>query len=81
MVEVKTIKDVDKGTWEEFKSFAAKNNVKLGIFFKTLVKEHKKNNTAFWDSILKNEKILSDKEADELEKSIKSIREEYGFRK
>jgi len=81
MTEVKTIKDVDSETWAEFKSFAAKNNVKLGIFFKTLVKEHKKNSSAFWNSILKGEKLLSDSEAKELESSIKNVRKEYGFRK
>ena len=80
MAEVKTIKDVDEETWAEFKSMAAKNNVKLGTFFKTLVKGHTKNSTAFWNTILKGEKILSDKEAEELEAAVKSVRKEYGFR-
>jgi hypothetical protein len=80
MAEVKTIKDIDEGTWAEFKSYAAKNNVKLGMFFKTLVTEHKKNTELFWQKVLHGEKILSDKEAHELEKASHEVRKEYGFR-
>jgi len=39
-----------------------------------------KNTNNFWNTILNGERILSDKEAKEMEKVNKRIREEYGFR-
>ncbi len=80
MTEVKTIKDIDDNTWAEFKGLAASNKVKLGVFFKTLVKEHEKNSKHFWKTILEHETILTDSEANDIEKSLKHIRKEYGFR-
>ncbi len=81
MSEVKTIKNVDENTWAEFKSLAAKNQVKLGMLFKTLVEEHERNSVAFWEDILGGEKILSDNEAEELQEVVHRLRKEYGFRK
>ncbi|PIN75037.1 hypothetical protein COV18_04735 [Candidatus Woesearchaeota archaeon CG10_big_fil_rev_8_21_14_0_10_37_12] len=80
MTEVKTIKDVDEQAWAEFKSLAAKNNVKMGVFFKTMLNEYKKSTNTFWERILNGEKILSDKEADEMEKVVVAVRKEHGFR-
>ena len=40
-----------------------------------------KKDKEFWDKILNSEKILSDKEADEIEKVTKALRKEHGFRK
>lgn len=81
MAEVKTIKDIDEETWAEFKSLAAKNKLKLGIFFKMILKEYEKNNRDFWDRILNGEKILSDEEAEDMEKIVKKIRNERDWRR
>lgn len=81
MSEVKTIKGIDEETWAEFKGFAARNKVKLGAFFETLVHEHEKNSTSFWTKILEGEKILSDKEAEDIEKVTLKVRKEHGFRR
>ena len=43
MSEVKTIKDIDNETWHEFKDLAAQNNVKMGLLFKSMVHNYKKN--------------------------------------
>jgi methionyl-tRNA synthetase len=80
MAEIKTIKDIDEETWAEFKSLAAKNKVKLGIFFKSLVKDHKKSSTDFWNTILKGEKILSEEESKSIKEITEGVRKEYGFR-
>ncbi|HLC88544.1 MAG TPA: hypothetical protein VJG49_00765 [Candidatus Nanoarchaeia archaeon] len=80
MTEVKTIKDVDEDTWAEFKGYAARNKVKLGTFFKTLVTNYEKENASFWGKVLKGEKILSDKEAIGMEETSARIRKEPGFR-
>lgn len=79
MSEVKTIKDVGDETWAEFKVLAAQNKVKLGTLLKTLIEEYKRKST-FWKEILEGDKILSHKEARELEKVIHAVRKEYGFR-
>ena len=39
METVKTIKGVNEETWQEFKSMAARNNVKMGRFFEEIVEE------------------------------------------
>lgn len=79
MAEVKTIKDIDNDTWSEFKKLAARNDEKLGPFFKTLVKEYKKESTAFWSGILENEKILSEKEARDLKAEVGRLRKIFDF--
>ena len=81
MTEVKTIKDVDDATWAEFKSLSSKNQVKMGIFFKTLLQEYEKTTRTFWKDILEGEKILTNAEATEIEDFVKYMRKEHGFRK
>ena len=81
MSKIRTIKGVDKETWMEFKNMAERNNLKLGTFFKMLVKEHNTNSKNFWENLLEGEKIFSDKEAKEMKEVIKKVRNEYGFRK
>lgn len=81
MTEVKTIKDVSEETWAEFKGLAARSGAKLGVFFRTLVDDYEKQTSSFWKDLLEGEKVLSEKEAVEMEKAIIAIRKEYGFRK
>lgn len=81
MTEVKTIKDVDTETWAEFKGLAARSGAKLGVFFRTLVEQYEEQTSSFWKELLEGEKILSEKEAAEIEKAILTVRKEYGFRK
>lgn len=81
MTNIKTIKEIDDETWSEFKSMAAKNKMKLGVFFKSILKEHEKTSKNFWKEILNEEKILSDEEAKDINEIIKINRKEYGFRK
>ena len=76
----KSIKDIDDQTWLEFKSLAAKYNLKHGEFFKMLLKDYEKDRQEFWNKILNGEKILDDDEANELLKLIMKGRKEYGFR-
>jgi len=79
-METKCIKDIDEETWKEFKSLAAKNNLKMAALLKILIKNFEKNNKDFWENILNNEKVLSDREADDMEKIINNNRKEEGFR-
>ncbi|MBI4147924.1 hypothetical protein HY490_01405 [Candidatus Woesearchaeota archaeon] len=79
MSEVKTIKNVGDDTWAEFKGLAAQHKVKMGTLFKTLIQEYKRK-SPFWEEILEGEKILSEKEARELEKVVHAVRQDCGFR-
>ena len=79
-METKCIKDVDEETWREFKTLAVKNNLKMAVLLKIMIKEFEKNNRKFWDEILYGEKLMTDKEAEEMIKITKEIRKERGFR-
>ncbi len=80
MSEVKTLKDIDDATWAAFKSQAAKNNLKLGAFFKQLMGEYEKESKTFWEKMLRGERMLGDKEAEEFRAVTRRARKEYGFR-
>ncbi len=80
MGEVKTIKEVDDKTWYRFKILANQNKMKLGRFFKEMLEEYEEKNDPTWERILAGEKILLDQEAEELSKTLKKLRKEYGFR-
>lgn len=80
METVKTIKGVNEETWQEFKSMAARNNVKMGRFFEEIVEAYKNKANEAWNNILNSGKILSDEEAEDMLKVVKKIRSERGFR-
>jgi hypothetical protein len=77
---IKTIKGIDDSTWAEFKSLAARDNTHLNTFFKKMVHEYKKKSDRIWDDILHGEKILSDKEAEDMLSLVHKMRKEPGFR-
>ncbi|OIO41307.1 hypothetical protein COU56_02335 [Candidatus Pacearchaeota archaeon CG10_big_fil_rev_8_21_14_0_10_31_9] len=79
-MEIKTIKNVDEETWREFKVIAAKNNVKMSALLKMMIKEFEKNNKNFWNEILNGEKLMTDREAEEMKRITANIRKEKGFR-
>jgi len=79
-METKCIKNVDEETWREFKTLAAKNNLKMAVLLRIMIKEFEKNNKKFWNEVLDGEKLMSDKEADEMIKITKEFRKERGFR-
>ena len=80
MTSVKTIKDVDDATWSHFKSLAARSNMKMGAFFKTMIHEYDSKSNNVWNRILGGEKLLTDKEARRMHQEVKKLRKEYGFR-
>jgi len=79
-MEVKTIKGIDEDTWSSFKSVAAKNKMKTGEMFKVLLKEYEKKSNSVWDVILSHKPILSKKQYEEFETTIKELRKEQGWR-
>ncbi|MBS3066331.1 hypothetical protein J4205_00775 [Candidatus Pacearchaeota archaeon] len=79
-MEIRSIKNVDEETWREFKAIAAKNNVKMSSLLKIMIKEFEKNSKDFWNEILNGEKLMSDKEAEEMKILTIKLRKEKGFR-
>ena len=79
-MEIRSIKNVDEETWREFKAIAAKHNVKMSSLLKIMIKEFEKNSKDFWNEILNGEKLMSDKEAEEMKILTIKLRKEKGFR-
>lgn len=77
---LKTIKDVDEKTWNEFKSLAAKRGVRMGKLLEHMVDSYVKNSRHKWEMLLNGEKLLSKVEADEMKKIVRELRNEKGFR-
>ena len=59
---------------------SAEQNVKMGVLLKDITETYEKKREIVWSKILGGKKILSDKEADELEDIINKVRKEKGFR-
>ena len=79
-METKSIKDVDEETWKDFRALAIKNNIKMSILLKLMVDEFEKNSKNLWREVLSKKRSLTDKEADDIEKIVKKMRKEKGFR-
>ncbi|MBI4918345.1 hypothetical protein HY837_00305 [archaeon] len=77
---VKTIKNVDEGVWYKFKNLAVKNRVGMGELLGKMVNTYERDATKFWKEIFEGERLLSEKEAQELQTHVKVFRKEYGFR-
>ena len=77
---VKTIKGVDVETWVEFKALATKKCISMGKLLAIMIHEYKRSSDEFWKDILKGEKIISDKDAEEMHKVSRKLRKEWGFR-
>ncbi len=77
---VKTIKGVDDSTWSRFKVLAVQEHKPMGDMFKKLVEEYKKEADEFWDKVLNGPRLLTDKEAKDLLKTVSDIRKEKGWR-
>ncbi len=80
MEDIRTIKGVNREVWLRFKELAAKKGMKMGDLFENMVKEHSKKSDDFWSEILSGEKRLTDKEAEDMNKTVKKLRKEWGFR-
>ncbi|MBS3051078.1 MAG: hypothetical protein J4400_02930 [Candidatus Aenigmarchaeota archaeon] len=76
----RTIKDVDDETWRKLKMLSAGHDATMGKILKKITNDYEERSRNFWDKILNGEKILSDKEADEMESFVKKLRKEKGFR-
>lgn len=79
-VSTKTIKDVDEMAWRKLKVFSAEHGIKMGKLLEKMTEDYEKRSKDFWKLILSGEKILSDKEAEEMKEVVKKLRKERGFR-
>jgi hypothetical protein len=79
-VGTKTIKDVDEKTWEILREMAKKKKVKMGTLLRYMANRYKRLESLDLKQFVLKEPIISAEEAEELEKTVKVIRKEYGFR-
>ncbi|MDP4039374.1 MAG: hypothetical protein Q8P57_02235 [Candidatus Pacearchaeota archaeon] len=78
-MEVRTIKGVGRDKWLKLKEIAAKKGVSMGDLLGSMISDFS-NRGDVWDEILNVGRIISNKEAEELESEIKNLRKEKGFR-
>ena len=76
----RTIKDVDEETWRKLKALSAEEGEKMGQMIRTITDSYAEKKKSVWEDILNSGKILSDKEADDMEKISRRMRKERGFR-
>jgi len=76
----KTIKDVDEDTWRKLKVLSAEQDMRVGKLLRNITENYIKKRNQVWAKILEGKKILSENEAREIEKVVKKLREEHGFR-
>lgn len=79
-METKCIKNIEEETWKEFKTLAIKYNLNMGELLKRMIIKFNNNDKDLWNNILNRKKILSEKEAEDIEKITRKIRKERGFR-
>ena len=77
---IKTIRNVDDETWYRFKNLAVKHRVEMGELLEKMIIEYENESKEFWEDILSGDRILNDKEADEIIKHTSKLRREKGFR-
>ena len=77
----KLIKSVDENVWNEFRAESIKHNMKMGEFLSRLVHEHKnkENIKNAWKIIENGKASISNKEAQEVKKSISVFEQETDF--
>ncbi|MBI5072847.1 hypothetical protein HZA99_03445 [Candidatus Woesearchaeota archaeon] len=76
------IKNIDEENWHFVKVQAAKEKKTIGELFNTMVQGYKEKEIAqknAWERILSRKATLTQKKADEIEKSIKLFKKSYGF--
>ncbi|MBI4181545.1 MAG: hypothetical protein HY520_01080 [Candidatus Aenigmarchaeota archaeon] len=79
-MSLKTIKNVREEKWTELKSLAARNRLPLGKMIEEMIDSYAKRTEEGWNRILKGEKHLSDREAEDMRKIVLELRKERGFR-
>ncbi len=79
-MSIRTIRGIDRDKWLRFKELAARKRVSMGDLFENMVEEYEKKTEEFWDEILSGERRISDKDAEDMHKSVKELRKERGFR-
>ena len=76
----RTIRDVDDKTWRKLKILSADHEMTMGRLLKKMTEEYEVKSKEFWKAVLEGEKIISDREAEELKAVSREIRKEHGFR-
>lgn len=76
----KTIRDVDERTWSRLRVLSAEHNVRLAKLLERMAADYEKRGSEFWKVVLGCERMLTDKEAEEMKAAAAALRKERGFR-
>ena len=79
-MSTKTVKNVDEKTWRKLRMMSAEYDIRIGELIERMTEDYEKRSRDFWKTILEGEKILTDKEAEELKSVVTALRKEKGFR-
>ncbi len=77
---LKTIKNVEDAVWYKFKTLAVKNRLGMGELLGKMISTYEKETTKFWKEVFEGEKLLTEKEAQEMQAHVKDLRKMRGFR-
>lgn len=76
----RTIKDVDDATWKTLRELATRKKQKMGTLLKHVVREYEKKELKPTKTFVPKTPIISSREARELERIVREMRRESGFR-
>ena len=75
----KTVKGISPEAWAKLKSLAARKSTKIGKLIEEMTKYYDTRADEVWDMVLSGKKLLTDKEAEDMEKAIKDHKKERWF--
>ena len=79
-MSLKTIKGIREEKWAELKSMSAKNRIPMGKLVENMIDAYSKHTEKVWDIILHGKKNTTDKEAEEMRKTVFDLRKEKWFK-
>lgn len=79
-MSTRTVKDVNEKTWRKLRLMSAEYDMRIGELIEKMTEDYEKSSRDFWKTILEGEKILTEKEAEELKSVVTALRKETGFR-
>jgi hypothetical protein len=75
----KTVRGISPEAWAKLKSLAARKSTKIGRLIEEMIRYYDARADEVWDMVLSGKKLLSDKEAEDMEKAIKYHKKERWF--
>ena len=77
----KLVKNVEPKSWHLIRVEASKHGMTIGQLLKLLINEHLKmeKKKTGWDEILREERTITDLEAEKIKSAMRKFEKSYGF--